>query len=110
MTYRIIIQPTALKLLKEISDRRIRQKITDRIEKLKESPEMQGKPLLGELEGYYSVRAVGQRYRIIYKIEQEKVIVIIFALGIRQDGSKKDAYALAKKLLKLGLFDQPETD
>ncbi len=106
MSYRIIIQPTALKLLKEVTDRRIRQKITDRIEKLKDSPEMQGKPLLGELEGYYSVRAVGQRYRIIYKIEQEKVIVIILALGIRQDGGKKDAYAIAKKLLKLGLFDE----
>ena len=40
--YRIVIQPTALKLLKEISDRRIRQKLSDRIDKLKESPEMQG--------------------------------------------------------------------
>ena len=106
MIYRIIIQPTALKLLKEIKDRRIRQKIVDRIEKLKDSPEMQGKQLLGELDGYYSVRAVGQRYRIIYKVEQEKVVVIIFALGIRQDGGKKDAYSIAKKLLKLGLFDE----
>jgi mRNA interferase RelE/StbE len=36
--YRIIIQPTAFKLLKEIGDRRIRQKkISDRIEKPKES-------------------------------------------------------------------------
>ena len=47
--YRIVIQPTAFKLLKEISDRRIRQKISDRIDKLRESPEIQGKPLLGEL-------------------------------------------------------------
>ena len=38
--YRIVIQPTALKLLKEISDRRIRHKISDRIDKLQESPEM----------------------------------------------------------------------
>ena len=45
--YRIVIQPTAFKLLKEIRDRRIRQKISDRIDKLQESPEMQGKPLLG---------------------------------------------------------------
>jgi len=104
MSYRIIIQPTALKLLKEISDRRIRQKITDRIEKLKESPEMQGKPLLGELEGYYSVRAVGQRYRIIYKIEQEKVIVIIFALGIREDGGKKRCLCDRKKTVETRTF------
>jgi len=104
--YCIVIQPTAFKLLKEISDRRIRQKICDRIDKLRESPEIQGKPLLGELDGYYSVRAVGQRYRIVYAIEQAQVTVMIVALGIRKDGSKQDVYALAKKLLRLGLLDE----
>ncbi len=108
--YRIVIQPTAFKLLKEISDRSIRQKISDRIDRLKESPEIQGKPLLGELEGYYSLRAVGQRYRIIYAIEQVQVTVIIVALGIRKEGSKQDVYALAKKLLRLGLLDESDVD
>ena len=108
--YRIVIQPTAFKLLREISDRRIRQKISDRIDKLKESPEMQGKPLIGELDGYYSVRAVGQRYRIIYTIEQTQVTVMIVALGIRKDGSKQDVYALAKKLMRLGLLDESDED
>ena len=110
MMYRIIIQPTALKLLKEINDRRIRQKISDRIDKLTESPEMQGKSLLGELDGYYSVQAVGQRYRILYTIQQTEVTVIVVALGIRKDESKQDVYTLAKKLLKLGLLDEPEED
>ncbi len=108
--YRIVIQPIAFKLLKEISDRRIRQKISDRIDKLQELPEMQGKPLLGELDGYYSVRAVGQRYRIIYAIEQTQVTVMVVALGIRKDGSKQDVYALAKKLLRSGLLDEPSQD
>lgn len=108
--YRIVIQPTALRLLKEISDRRIRQKISDRIDKLQESPEIQGKPLIGELDGYYSVRAVGQRYRIIYAIEQSQVTVMVVSLGIRKDGSKQDVYALAKKLLRLGLLDKPDDD
>jgi mRNA interferase RelE/StbE len=108
--YRIVIQPIAINLLREISDRRIRQKISDRIDKLKESSEMQGKPLLGELDGYYSVRAVGQRYRIIYVIEQAQVTVMIVALGIRKDGSKQDVYALAKKLLRLGLLDESDED
>lgn len=110
MMYRIIIQPIAVKLLKELNDRRIRQKISDRIDKLTESPEIQGKPLLGELDGYYSVRAVGQRYRILYTIQQSEVTVIVVGLGIRKDGTKQDVYALAKKLLKLGLLDEPEED
>ena len=108
--YRIVIQPIAINLLREISDRRIRQKISDRIDKLKESPEVQGKPLLGELDGFYSVRAVAQRYRIIYAIEQAQVTVMIVALGIRKDGSKQDVYALAKKLLRLGLLDESDED
>ena len=108
--YRIVIQPTAFKLLKEISDRRIRKKISDRIDKLKESPEIHRKPLLSELDGYYSVRAVGQRYRIIYAIEQAQVTIIIVALGIRKDGSKQDVYAVAKKLLRLGLLDESDEE
>jgi mRNA interferase RelE/StbE len=108
MIYRIVIQPTAIKLLKGIKDQRIRQKISKRIDKLKESPEMQGKALLGELEGYFSVRAVGQRYRIIYTIQQHQVTVIIVALGIRKENSKKDIYTIAKKLAKLGLLDESE--
>lgn len=104
--YRIVIQPTAFKLLQAINDRRIRQKISDRIDKLAESPDIQGKPLLGELDGYYSVRAVGQRYTI----EQTQITVVVVALGIRKDGSKQDAYNLAKKLLRLGLLDAPEED
>jgi mRNA interferase RelE/StbE len=108
--YRIIIQPTAFKLLKEIADRRIRQKISDRIDKLQESPEIQGKPLLGELNGYYSVRAVGQRYRIIYAINQTQVMVLVVALGIRKDGSKQDIYTLAKKLMRLGLLDTSDKE
>jgi mRNA interferase RelE/StbE len=107
--YRIVIQPTAIKLLKAISDRRIRQKISDRIDRLKESPEMQGKPLAGDLDGYYSVRAVGQRYRIIYSIEHAQITVLVVALGIRKDGSKQDVYALAKKLLRLGLLDETDS-
>ncbi len=108
--YRIVIQPTALKLLREINDRRIRQKISDRIDKLRESPELQGKPLRGELDGYYSLRAVGQRYRIIYAIEETQVTVIVVALGIRKESSKQDVYTLTQKLLRLGLPDEPEKD
>ncbi len=69
---------------------------------------MQGKPLIGELDGYYSLRAVGQKYRIIYTIEQTQVTVMIVALEIRKDGSKQGVYALAKKLLRLGLLDESD--
>ena len=64
-------------MLKGISDRRIRDKIIKRIDSLAEDPDLQGKPLVGELMNYHSVRAAGQRYRIIYRIEEEAVIVMV---------------------------------
>ncbi len=104
MTYRIVLQPTAVRLLRRISDRRIQEKIRDRIDGLAHEPEKQGKPLTGELSGYRSLRAVGQRYRILYCIEKEKVLVMVLAVGIRKEGRRTDVYELARKLFKSGLF------
>lgn len=91
-------------MLEAIQDRRVRDKIRDRIDGLAEEPEKQGKPLTGELTGYRSLRAVGQRYRIIYRSEEGKVLVLVMALGIRKEGSGKDIYVLAQKLLRLRLL------
>ena len=91
--------------MKEISDRRVREKIRERIDGLAEEPELQGKPLMAELNGCRSLRAVGQRYRIIYRIDKRKVHVFVVALGIRKAGSKHDIYTLAKKLIRLGLLE-----
>ena len=105
MNYKIFLTPASLNMLNSITDRRIREKIRDVINYLTSEPEKQGKPLLGELSGYRSIRAVGQRYRIIYKVEKSKIIVIIIAVGLRKEKSKKDIYSLAKKLLRLRLLE-----
>ena len=91
-------------MLETIQDRRVRDKIRDRIDGLAQEPEKQGKSLTGELTGYRSLRAVGQRYRIIYRIEEGKVLVLVMALGVRKEGSGKDIYVLAQKLLRLRLL------
>ncbi len=104
MTYSIIVEPTAAEMLAKISDRRIKDKIVEKINGLANEPEKQGKVLGGDLDGYRSVRAVGQRYRIIYHIDGEKVVVIVVALGIRKEGDKKDVYKLTQRLFKLGLI------
>jgi mRNA interferase RelE/StbE len=95
-----------MRLLSEVSDRRIREKIGAVIDRLSDEPEKQGKALLGELAGYRSIRAVGQRYRIIYKVKGDEVVVLIVAVGIRRDNAKDDIYNLAKKLFKLGLLGE----
>jgi mRNA interferase RelE/StbE len=106
VTWRILLTPTAMKLLAEIADRRIREKIGAVIDRLAEEPEKQGKALLGELSGFRTIRAVGQRYRIIYQIRGDEIIVVIVAVGIRRDGAKDDIYNLAKKLFRLGFLGE----
>ena len=103
MTYRILIQPVAFKALADISDRRAREKIRDRIDELVHEPEEQGKPLVGELTGCRSLRAVGQRYRIIYRVDQHTLVLIV-TLGIRRAGERADVYALAQRLLRTHLL------
>lgn len=107
MTYQIEFTLHARKMLNDISDRRVREKIRERIDGLTQEPEKQGKPLFADLAGFRSLRAVGQRYRIIYQVKEERVIVVVLAVGLRRQGSRSDIYQLAKKLIRVGLLDQP---
>ena len=98
MTYKIALTDLATQMLKEIPDKRIQRKLAERIDRLAHDPEQQGKPLRGILSGYRSVRAVGQRYRIVFKIKEQQVIVQVVGIGIRKEGSKTDIYDRLQKL------------
>ncbi len=104
MAYQIEITPTALESLEAITDRRTRSAIVRRIDMLVEEPEKQGKPLRGWLEGFLSTRAAGQRYRIVYRVESATKRVLVYMVGIRKEGSRRDVYALAERLVRRGLM------
>jgi mRNA interferase RelE/StbE len=92
-------------MLERVADRRVREQIVERAGTLSDEPEKQGKALLGELAGLRSLRASGQRYRIIYKVERGRVLVLIVAVGIRKQGSRRDVYELAQRLFRARLVD-----
>jgi mRNA interferase RelE/StbE len=95
---------TALKLVEAIPGQRIRRLISQRADQPARSPEQQGKPLIGELVGFRSVRAVGRRDRIVYRDDRREITVLIVAVGRRRSGDKSDIYELARKLLRQGLL------
>ena len=107
LTFAIQITPTALAMIKGVTDRRVSELIQKRIDQLSRDPGKQGKELHGELRGYRCVRTVGQRYRVLYRIEATTVIVLVVAVGLRKEGDKKDIYALAQKMIRLGLIEPP---
>lgn len=64
--------------------------------KLSLDPKGYGKPLSGELKGYWRLRI--KDYRVIYKIIEEVIEVLIIKIGIRRDEEvyKKLIYRLDK--------------
>jgi len=102
MNWNVEITKDALKQLQHITDKRVRTNLFKRIEELSKDPERQGKPLRNELAGLRSVRAIGQRYRIIYKVERERVIIFVVAVGIRKAGDRSDIYQIAARLMRSG--------
>ena len=104
--FRVEWAPTAVRALRAVADKRVERKIFERTQALGSDPESQGKALVGPLAGYRSVRAVGQRYRIVYHVERGRVVVIVLAVGLRKDGDRNDIYDLMKKLVRLGLLEK----
>ncbi len=104
MSYHIEIAPVALEALEAIVDRRTRSSVVRRIDTLAEEPNKQGKPLRGWLSGYMSVRAAGQRYRVVYRIDSAERRVTAYMVGIRKEGSRQDVYVLAQRLVERGLI------
>ena len=98
MAYEVQFEPDALRMLGTISDKRIRAIITRRANRLVEEPEKQGKPLSRSMLGYRTVRAVGQRYRIIYRVDRSRELVQVIALGLRRGSGKKDVYSMAERV------------
>ena len=103
--YRIKLTAIASENIKKL-DVNAQRQVLNKIEGLKEEPLLLGKALQGSLKEFRTIRAAGQRYRIIYKVVELEVIVIIVAVGIRKEGDKKDIYELMKKYIKAGLLKE----
>ena len=104
VSYQVFLTPQARLMLQGISDGRIRDMLVRRIDGLSKDPTKKGKALVAELMGLRSLRVA--RYRVLYKVDKERVIIV--AVGIRREGDTKDIYTRAKKLLRLKLIELPE--
>jgi mRNA interferase RelE/StbE len=80
--YKLVFNEEVYKDLKKL-DKPISKKIITAIKnKLIQDPISFGKPLTSTLKGFYRMRV--KDYRVIYKVENQKLIVFVIAIGSRK--------------------------
>lgn len=84
MNYKVLYSKRALKDLKKL-DRGVQRLILDYMKDLENlaEPRFRGKALSGDLKGLWRYR-IGQ-YRIICRIEDDKIIISVITLGHRRN-------------------------
>jgi len=105
MTYKVYVTPTAKEMLDaiKVGDSKAYRKIIVKMGGLRNSPEKQGRALLGPLKGLRRIVAAG-RYRILYSVQKDKVAVYVVATGVRREGDNRDIYEIAQKLIRAKLL------
>ncbi len=79
--YKLLIKPSALKEMEEIP-KQDRQRIIKRINRLADDPRCEGCEKLSDQERY---RVRQGRYRILYTIDDDLVVVVVVKVGHRRD-------------------------
>jgi mRNA interferase RelE/StbE len=103
-SWRVVVMPEAKKHLAEIKDTKVQQGLKNALNRLKEDPDKRGKPLREDLIGFRGLRAVGERYRIIFQILDGKHEVHVVAVGMRREGSRTDIYHIMSQLVRSGII------
>ena len=81
--YKILVKPSANKEIDAVGQKKDRQRIVLRIQSLGENPRPLGcEKLAGHLDRY---RIREGNYRILYSIDDEKLLVDIVKVGHRKD-------------------------
>ena len=90
MTWTLVYATSAARAIKRL-DPAVRRRMLAALRKLRADPE-RGKPLLLTLKGLRSLRTGD--YRIVYRVIESRVEILVVAIGHR-----RDVYARVRKLL-----------
>jgi mRNA interferase RelE/StbE len=51
-----------------------------------------GSSAFSQRKSFRSLRAIGQRYRIVYRVDPTALQVVIYGIGLRKDGDRDGIY------------------
>ena len=81
--YRIEIKPSAAREIEDVGSKQDRQRIVDRIRTLAANPRPPGYEKMAGQARRYRIR-IG-RYRVVYSIEDDILLVLVVRVGHRKD-------------------------
>ncbi len=82
MTYRVIIKPSAEKVMRNLHKKVLRT-IARKIDLLAGEPRPHGAVKLRGLDDLYRIRV--QDYRIVYQIRDQELLILVIRIGHRKD-------------------------
>ena len=81
--YRLLIKPSAAKEIEAIDQKKDRQRIVAGIRLLADDPRPPGCEKLAGEDDRYRIRV--DRYRVIYSVGDEELVVVVVRVGHRKD-------------------------
>ncbi len=84
MTYKLAFLPSALKEFKQL-DNSVREQLKKKRSDLLENPDIPANRLSG-FQNHYKIKLKASGYRLVYEVEDDKVRVLVIAVGKRDRG------------------------
>jgi len=92
MTYKLEFLPSALKEWKKLGHT-VREQIKKKLRERLEAPKVQA-DALRDMPGHFKIKLRASGYHLVYRVEDERVVVVVVAVGKRERGA---AYQSAGK-------------
>lgn len=82
-SYTVLLMPSAREAIRRLPNRKIQRQIVSRIERLGVNPRPKGYKVLRGANGLCRIRSGD--YRIVYRIEDQRLIIAVVRVGDRKD-------------------------
>ncbi|WP_347906166.1 type II toxin-antitoxin system RelE/ParE family toxin [Pseudomonas purpurea] len=89
MEYGVEWDPKALKELRKL-DGAIRLQLLRKLQERQSHPRVPGDALHG-MRDCYKIKLRGAGYRLVYRVEDERIVILVIAIGKRERGNVYDS-------------------
>lgn len=111
MYYRVKLTDEATDMLRAIGrkyGKKTYEILRDLIRDLEFEPKKKGSALCGKLAGFWSLHY--SRFRVIYKIDDGRIRVLVVGAGFHETGSRRDIYRILERLADTGMIEINDPD